>query len=229
MSKNIIFEYGAGSDFVFSTYDLFIPLEEDLKGSMVKTVGTVTINTRSLYRPKIKVEFSSNIHFIALGEGASIQLEFIITRKSQGFDEIVLGSRQYEITNNKGNFSQSFNFIYYDQGLREGAYIYSIKTMPILAESCKVVMTNCNINVFAYSDFEYLIDTNNEEEFYHIIEGLLNEEIRTMILNVQEDSREVVKEIKEIKKLIDQQNGAIFTAISLLKEIKSLIKDNDSS
>lgn len=203
MSKNIIFEYGKGSDFVFSTYEFFTPMEEDLKSSMVKTVGTVTINTRKLYRPKIKVEFSSNIHFIALDEGSSIQLEFILTRKSEGFDEITLGNRLYEITNIKSSLSQSFNFTFHDKDLTKGNHIYFIKTVPILVECSRIVITNCNVNALAHSEYEYKV--TRKEKFVGFEEDLLKEEIRAMILKVQEDSSKIVKAIDEVKSLMGEQ------------------------
>lgn len=164
MANNIIFEYGRGNDFVFSTYDYFMLIDDDLKESMMKIIGIVTIDTKNLCRPKIKVEFSSNIHFVVFDYEASMQLEFILTRKSQGFGEVVLANRLYEITNTKSNYSQSFNFIYYDKNLIEGIHIYSIKTLPILVESSRVVINNCNINVFAYSDYEPEIDIKYKED-----------------------------------------------------------------
>lgn len=225
MPNNIIFKHGVGSDFVFSTYDFFPLLEKDLEDTMLKTVGAITINAKNLYKPKFEVEFSSNIHFIALDEEASIQLEFIIIRKSQGFDEIVLGNRLYEITHTKSNFSQSFNFIYHDKDCLQGIYTYYIKTIPIIAKCCKVVVSNCNINAFAYSDYEYEIEDCNKEKILHLIEDLSNEEIIEVILNLQEDSDKVVKVIKEVKELIAKQGRIMFSVMDSVKEINKLIND----
>lgn len=206
MSKNIIFEYGRGNDFVFYTHDFFVLLDERLKESILKTVGTVTINTKRLHRPKIKVEFSSNIQFIAMDESSSVKLEFILTRKSQGFNEVVLGNRLYEITNTKSNFSQSFNFIYNDKNLMEGTHIYFIKTLPILVKSGKVSINNSNISILGCSDFEYGIDikhkigdiisfkgkVKDKEKIPGLIEDLLNHpNLNIWKINILKENKDI--------------------------------------
>lgn len=152
VAKPIIFECGTGNGFTFATDGSSISLTSPCQACTPKTLGVVTIDTTCLCRPKTKIEFSSNVHFVdkACGDG-TVQMEFQLFRCCDNRQEVPLGTWYYEITDEGDNFAQTFSFIYCDCNSCPGCCVYTVRCKPIEVENASICVTNCHIAAFAQS------------------------------------------------------------------------------
>ena len=122
LPKPILFECGNGGGFTFAANCSNSTEDNACCICTPKTVANVTIDTSCLCKPKIKVEFSSIIHFIPDSDGKA-QLEFDLVRCCKDFPECVVGTWNYEIEEND-KFAKSFCFDYCDCSTCPGLHLY---------------------------------------------------------------------------------------------------------
>lgn len=151
LPQTIIFECGTGNGFTFAVNGANVPVNDPCQVCIPKAVGTVCIDTSRLCKPKIKIEFSSIVHSVALGQNSISQLEFILFRFCNNDQESSLGSWLYEMTDSENNKAQTFSFFYCDSNSCPGCYSYLVRVAPIHIEDCRVSVTNCHIAAFAQS------------------------------------------------------------------------------
>mgnify|MGYP000928171067 FL=1 len=145
--KPILFECGTGGGFTFSANCSSSTEDNAPCICTPKTVANVTLDTSCLCRPKVKVEFSSIIHFIPDSDGHA-QLEFDLVRCCKDFPECVIGTWNYEIEEND-RFAKSFCFDYCDCSACPGCCTYIVKCRPVFVKNCSVCVTNCHLAIFA--------------------------------------------------------------------------------
>lgn len=146
LPKPIIFECGNGGGFTF-TANCSSTQENACCICTPKTVANVTLDTSCLCKPKIKIEFSSIIHFIPDNTGKA-QLEFDLVRCCKDFPECVVGTWNYQIEEND-TFAKSFCFDYCDCSACSGCCTYIVKCRPIFVKDASICVTNCQIAAFA--------------------------------------------------------------------------------
>lgn len=147
VSKPIILECGMGngytfepnSNFLFSTYSY-----------PAKTLGTVTIDTKNLCQPKVKIEFSCNIHLTETNKGI-VQMEFQLVRSSNTCAELPLSYWYFKLQVGNNNLAQPFSFIYCDCNTNPDAYDYYVKCQPIELDVASICINNCHMAALAQS------------------------------------------------------------------------------
>jgi hypothetical protein len=146
MPRPILFECGNGGGFTYSA-----AYEDDNQCSVCtpKTVANVTLDTTCLCAPKIKVEFSSIVHFIPDHCEGQAQVEFDLVRCCRDFPECIISTWNYEIAKEDNRFAKSFCFDYCDCNSCPGCCTYIVKVRPILVKKATICVTNCQIAIFA--------------------------------------------------------------------------------
>ena len=148
---NIIFECDTGLGFAFVT-----PKEESLiytpsRTCVSKTLGTISIDTTNLKKPKTKILFSCNICFIPRTDKGTSQLEFILSRSCNNSAESPVGNWIYDLADKSERVFQTFKFNYCSCNSFPGLYNYYIRVIPVYIRNCSVLITNCHIDAFAQS------------------------------------------------------------------------------
>ena len=145
MPQPILFECGNGGGFTFSADD---GREEGAASICTpKTVANVTVDTTSLCRPKIKVEFSSIITFVP-GFVGHARLEFDLVRCCRDFPECVIGTWNCEVEDHE-HVTKSFCFDYCDCNSCPGCCLYIVRVRPVFVNDATICVTNTQIAVFA--------------------------------------------------------------------------------
>ncbi|NLX63314.1 MAG: DUF4489 domain-containing protein [Clostridiaceae bacterium] len=148
---NIIFECDTGLGFAFVTpkegASIYVPSATCIS----KTLGTISIDTSNLKKPKTKIHFSCNICFIPKSDKGTSQLEFILSRSYNNSAESPLGNWIYDLADKSERVSQTFKFNYCSCNSFPGLYTYYIRVMPVYIRNCSVLITNCHIGAFAQS------------------------------------------------------------------------------
>lgn len=150
--RPIIFECGTGGGFTFASNGDSISLTSPCTACTPKTVGTVTIDTTLLTRPKTLVQFASNVHFVSKDETADVKLEFQLYRTCEYQPEIPLATWYFEIEDEADNFAQTFTFFWCDSNSCPACCTYTVRCKPIEAEECAICVTNTHIAAFAQSN-----------------------------------------------------------------------------
>lgn len=151
-AKPVILECGTGGGFTFATNGDDISLTSPNQAGVPKTVGSVTIDTSELIRPKTKIDFSANVHFVDkhCGDG-TVQMEFQLYRNCENRFEEPLGTWYYEITDEGDNFAETFTFFWCDCNSCPGCCVYSVRCKPIEVENAAITVTNCHIAAISQS------------------------------------------------------------------------------
>lgn len=148
--KPIIFECGTGGGFSYATDGSDISLTDYSQLGIPKTVGSVTIDTCGLVRPKTKIDFSSNIHFMSKGDG-TVQLEFLLYRNCGNRGKELLGTWYYEISNEGDNFAETFTFFWCDCNSCTGCCFYTVECKPVSVDDAGISVNNCHMTAMAQS------------------------------------------------------------------------------
>lgn len=148
---DIIFECDTGLGFAFVTKK-----EESLfytphRTCVSKTLGTISIDTTCLKKPKIKVLFSCNIYFKPRSGQGTSQLEFILYRSCNNCTESPLGNWIFDLEDKSEQLSQTFKFSFCNCNAFPGFYNYFIRVIPVCIKNCSVLLTNCHMDAFAQS------------------------------------------------------------------------------
>lgn len=149
--KPIIFECGTGGGFSYATAGSSMSLTSPNQGGVPKTVGSVTIDTSELTRPKTKIDFTANIHFASKDPSATVQLEFQLYRNCGNRGEEPLGSWYYEISNESDNFAETFTFFWCDCNSCPGCCLYTVRCKPMSIEDAAISVNECHITAIAQS------------------------------------------------------------------------------
>ncbi len=149
LPKPILFECGNGGGFTFAAN--CSNSKEENAGCICtpKTIATVTLDTSCLCMPKVKVEFSSIVHFIPKNDHGQVQLEFDLVRCCKDFPECVIGTWNFEIGKEDDNFAKSFCFNHCDCSSCPGCCTYIVKCRPVFVKDAAICVTNCQIAIFA--------------------------------------------------------------------------------
>jgi len=149
---NIIFECDTGLGFAFVTPKEGSLIYTPSRTCVSKTLGTVSIDTTNLKKPKTKILFSCNICFIPRSDKGTSQLEFILSRSCNNSAESPVGNWIYDLVDKSERISQTFKFNYCNFNSFPGFYNYYIRVIPVYIRNCSVLITNCHIDAFAQSD-----------------------------------------------------------------------------
>ncbi|NLU52678.1 MAG: DUF4489 domain-containing protein [Clostridiaceae bacterium] len=147
LPKPVLFECGNGGGFTYSAKTYCGKENNAICVCTPKTIANVNIDTARLYKPKIKVEFSSIIHFIPENYGHA-QLEFDLVRCCKDFPECVIGTWTYEVEEDDKS-AISFCFNYCDLSAFPGLCTYLVKIRPVLVRDATICVTNCQLAIFA--------------------------------------------------------------------------------
>lgn len=150
LSREMVLECGVGNDYTFEPNSNFLFTPYPCEAYMPKTIGTVSIDTQNLSQPKIKIEFSCNLHLTETHEGI-VQLEFQLFRTSNSISEIPLGYWYFKLQVGNHNLAQPFSFVYCDFNVSPASYDYFVKCEPIELEVASICITNCHIAALAQS------------------------------------------------------------------------------
>ena len=148
---NIIFECDTGLGFAFVTPKDGSLIYTPPRTCISKTLGTISIDTTNLKKPKTKILFSCNICFIPRSDKGTSQLEFILSRSCNNSAESPLGNWIYDLADKSEQVSQTFKFNYCSCNSFPGLYNYYIRVIPVYIRNCSVLITNCHIDAFAQS------------------------------------------------------------------------------
>lgn len=149
--KPVIFECGTCNGYTFAATDNILFLTDPYQTCTPKTLGIVTIDTLYLCKPKIKIDFSCNIHFTETNTKGIVQLEFQLFKTSNFDHESPVGSWFFKIQGNHNNSAQTFSFMYCDCNSFSESYQYSVRCQPIEVESASICVTNCHLAALAQS------------------------------------------------------------------------------
>lgn len=145
--KSILFECGNGGGLTYSARSCCGKDNNAVCVCTPKTIANVTIDTSCLIRPKIKVEFSSIVHFIPENYGHA-QLEFDLVRCCRDFPECVVGTWNYEVEDDDKS-ANSFCFDYCDLSTCPGCCTYLVKLRPVSVKEATICVTNCQLAIWA--------------------------------------------------------------------------------
>ncbi|NLO41142.1 MAG: DUF4489 domain-containing protein [Ruminiclostridium sp.] len=148
LPKPILFECGNGGGFTFAANGSSSDERNAPCICVPKTVANVTLDTSCLCMPKVKIEFSSIIHFIPKCVG-SAQLEFDLVKCCRDFPECTVGTWNYEISGEEDKFAKSFCFDYCECSSCPNCCTYIVKCRPVYVNNAAICVANCQIAAFA--------------------------------------------------------------------------------
>ncbi len=154
LPKPLLMECGQGNGYTFADNGESISLTSPCTACRPKTLANVTIDTTCLCKPKTKIEFASNVHFVPFrrdGNG-DLKFEFELVRKCDDGTETSLNTWLFEITDERDNFAQTFSFMYCDCNSCPGCCEYYVRGIPLELDECSFCVTNCHIAALAQGD-----------------------------------------------------------------------------
>lgn len=150
--KATILECGTGGGFAFATNGADISVTSPCTACTPKTVGTVSIDTTCLCKPKTKVDFCCNIYYRGRHDSSNLKLEFQLFRTCDNRAEEQLGSWLFEIEDQDDNLSQSFCLMFCDCNGCPGCCVYTVKAIPVEIREATVSVHNCHISAIAQAN-----------------------------------------------------------------------------
>ncbi|WP_105617035.1 DUF4489 domain-containing protein [Vallitalea okinawensis] len=146
--KPIILECGTCNEYSFTTESSILFMTNPHQVCMPIALGNVSIDTKCLCRPKVKIDFSCNVHFVELDMTGYVQIEFLLYRMFNFKQEILIGSWFFrEVIES----AQTFNIFYCDTNVFPECYQYSIRCKIIDMDASNINITNCHIAALAQS------------------------------------------------------------------------------
>jgi hypothetical protein len=152
LPKPIILECGTCNGYSFATDSSITFLTNSYETCIPKTLGIVSIDTNHLCNPKIKIDFSCNVHFIETDVTGIVQLEFQLFKCCNNSQhELPIGTWYFKIQGKSNQSAQSFSFIYCDCNSSPSYNQFSVRCHPIEIETASISITNCHISAIAQS------------------------------------------------------------------------------
>lgn len=148
LPKDILFECGTGSGFVFASEGVDLTVDSPCRFTDLKTIGQISIDAALLSKPRIVIDFSCIVHQIPNSENSLTQLEFTLFRScSTGHNE-PLGT--WQCSKAGGNaFAQAFSLMYCDHNVFADQYHYSVRVNSTGIRNSCVFITNSHITAVA--------------------------------------------------------------------------------
>jgi hypothetical protein len=147
--KPVILECGTGGGFAFATNGTDICLTNPCTACKPKTVGTVTIDTTCLCKPKTKVDFCCNILYDGRSNCSNLKLEFQLFRTCDFRAEEPLGSWYFQLEDQDDDFAQSFCLSFCDCSGCPACCVYTVRVIPLEVKDATFSVNNCHISAIA--------------------------------------------------------------------------------
>lgn len=147
LSRTLCFECGTGGGYTFVSNSNM--KENESHSYTSKILASVALDADWLCKPKVKVDFSSIIHFVPRNTQGQCQLEFDLVRLCKDSPDCVIGTWNYGIEKGDESLTKSFCFNLCDYGAGLGNCTYQVKCRPVLLKDAVLCVTNCQMVALA--------------------------------------------------------------------------------